>query len=688
MNLFHSFTDFSIDENESVYFTNPVNVNTIFSRVTGDNPSRIFGTLGVSEGGTADLFFINPNGIVFGENARLDLQGSFSATTADGIRLGNSGLFSATSPETSQLLNVQPSAFLFNGQNQRSAITISSDARLGSDRNRGLQVSDRQSMTFVAGDIAVNGGHLNAWEGRINLAAIASRGSAEVLDDGSLLISEGTRRGDITLTQSERIETSTQNLPQTSSLLDVQLEFGGNIQLLARDLKILDGSQVLGGIETERGNGIQTQSGNIIVDATGDVVINGQGSLRTGDNSIAPNAVSSGIQNIIEDSAEGLSGNIIINAQSLAVSDNAEISIENLGAGAAGLIVIQLQETATLDGGKISSEVSDNATGEGGSIIIRAEDIYLLNRGEISSSSSSSDTNAGPIALIANRRLESKNGRIITSSNSSAGGGIILSAETVILNERSIVRSTSDAQDVGSTLGSRSTLSAGENRFLSEASVTGGEGSLLSFFSPSSNGSGGFTITQTGNSNFISIDGNSLPNAGNRTITQNSNENVVILNENGVFSSENGIVTRDDGAVVIRDRDNNVISANAGDVTVSSNALVIIAASDIVASSRRGSGGKIDIQSTLFSNPLKPVIITEGGLSNEQVEQLFISNNRADINASGVVPGSISIGNTIFAENSLAQLSDEFLDSETIVANVCSVRSGNNSGVFTLTGND
>ena len=73
--LFHSFQDFNVDVNRGAYFSNPDGINNIFSRVIGINPSNINGTLGVL--GDANLFLINPNGIIFGQNSRLDLGGSF-----------------------------------------------------------------------------------------------------------------------------------------------------------------------------------------------------------------------------------------------------------------------------------------------------------------------------------------------------------------------------------------------------------------------------------------------------------------------------------------------------------------------------------------------------------------------------------------------------------------------------------
>ncbi|NEQ10889.1 MAG: filamentous hemagglutinin N-terminal domain-containing protein, partial [Moorea sp. SIO4E2] len=72
--------DFNVEELQRVYFANPAGIENIISRVTGTNPSSILGTLGVD--GAANLFLLNPHGIIFGANAQLDIQGSFVASTA------------------------------------------------------------------------------------------------------------------------------------------------------------------------------------------------------------------------------------------------------------------------------------------------------------------------------------------------------------------------------------------------------------------------------------------------------------------------------------------------------------------------------------------------------------------------------------------------------------------------------
>jgi filamentous hemagglutinin family protein len=96
-NLFHSFSEFNINDGQRVYFANPSGVLNILTRVTGKDASGIFGTLGVD--GNANLFLMNPNGILFGKNASLDIQGSFVGTTANGLKFGNQGVLAPQIPK-------------------------------------------------------------------------------------------------------------------------------------------------------------------------------------------------------------------------------------------------------------------------------------------------------------------------------------------------------------------------------------------------------------------------------------------------------------------------------------------------------------------------------------------------------------------------------------------------------------
>jgi filamentous hemagglutinin family protein len=104
-NLFHSFTEFNVKNSQSVYFVNPVGIENILSRVTGQNVSSILGKLGVD--GEANLFLLNPNGLIFGENAQLDIRGSFIASTANSLQFDHQQEFSATNPQAPPLLTIK-----------------------------------------------------------------------------------------------------------------------------------------------------------------------------------------------------------------------------------------------------------------------------------------------------------------------------------------------------------------------------------------------------------------------------------------------------------------------------------------------------------------------------------------------------------------------------------------------------
>ncbi|MGG6238394.1 filamentous hemagglutinin N-terminal domain-containing protein [Nodosilinea sp. AN01ver1] len=154
-NLFHSFLEFNVDAGQRLYFANPAGVESILSRITGGNPSAIFGTLGVD--GAADLFLINPNGLVFGETATLDIQGSFYASTAEAIPIGD-GVYSATAPEQSTLLTVNPSA-LFSNYLSESSGNIVSRAPLAAGENLTLAANqlDLQRQVTAGGDLTLLG---------------------------------------------------------------------------------------------------------------------------------------------------------------------------------------------------------------------------------------------------------------------------------------------------------------------------------------------------------------------------------------------------------------------------------------------------------------------------------------------------------------------------------------------------
>jgi filamentous hemagglutinin family protein len=125
--LFHSFQQFSVPTGGTVIFNNAADIQNIVSRVTGGSVSNIDGTIRAS--GTAIIFLINPNGIITGSNASLNVGGSFVAANASAIRFGNQGSFSALNPNTPELLKINPSALLFTSTtNETLKILVQSPA--------------------------------------------------------------------------------------------------------------------------------------------------------------------------------------------------------------------------------------------------------------------------------------------------------------------------------------------------------------------------------------------------------------------------------------------------------------------------------------------------------------------------------------------------------------------------------
>ncbi|MGL4498905.1 MAG: filamentous hemagglutinin N-terminal domain-containing protein, partial [Planktothrix sp.] len=145
-NLFHSFQQFNVPQNQIINFISTPNIQNILGRINGGSPSFIDGLIQVT-GGNSNLFLMNPAGMIFGSHARLDVPASFLATTADGIGFNSSWFNAVGDADWSQLVG-NPNAFIFNASQPGSLINLAE-----------LKVGTEQQLTLLAGTI-INQGSL------------------------------------------------------------------------------------------------------------------------------------------------------------------------------------------------------------------------------------------------------------------------------------------------------------------------------------------------------------------------------------------------------------------------------------------------------------------------------------------------------------------------------------------------
>ncbi|MBD1867851.1 filamentous hemagglutinin N-terminal domain-containing protein [Cyanobacteria bacterium FACHB-471] len=249
-NLFHSFTEFNVGGRQQVYFTNPVGIENILSRVTGNDPSEILGTLGVN--GNANLFLLNPNGILFGRNARLDIAGSFVATTADRFSFNNGLEFSAVDPELPPLLTVTLNPGVQLGRSvaggtitNRGSLTVGQDLSLIAETlNLSGQLQAGKTLTLRALDtvwihdrpsqpfLASAGGNLQVQgDRRVNIFALNHSNSGFFAGEDLVLRSANSVQGDAHYTAGNnfRIEQLNGQMGSLSSPYDPVIRANGNV---------------------------------------------------------------------------------------------------------------------------------------------------------------------------------------------------------------------------------------------------------------------------------------------------------------------------------------------------------------------------------------------------------------------------------------------------------------------------
>ncbi|HEC84541.1 MAG: hypothetical protein DRR19_27580 [Candidatus Parabeggiatoa sp. nov. 1] len=314
-NLFHK-------SHESATFSGPNSVNNVISRVTGGNPSTI---------PNADMYFLNPYGIMFGPNAKLDVQGSFHASTADYLRLQDGGQFNARQPGNSLLTVAPVEAFGF---------LTDSPASLSIE---GSQLGTPYGKTFslVGGDITLKGAQLHAPSGLVNLASVAQTGEVNALKPETTSFD---KQGIITVSDNSIIEVSGLGagavfIRGKKLLLHdsvIQANTFGNQLRKAIDMVLTEAvdirryvisNEVLSLVNRNFGSG--TAGGIAII---------------TPDLSITQTAI------ITHNLGAGRGGNLDIKATQIALKEAGTLSSLTLGSGPGGQININATESISLSG--------------------------------------------------------------------------------------------------------------------------------------------------------------------------------------------------------------------------------------------------------------------------------------------------------------------------------------------------
>ncbi len=423
-NLFHSFSNFSVGSGEVVDFDNAPTINNILVRVTGGKFSDIQGTLQAQ--GKANLFLINPKGIVFGENAELNIGGSFVGTTASAIQFPNGGEFSMTSPVNSlnPLLKVNPSAFLFN---QIAAEPISSIQV----NEANLSVPDSQSLLLVGGDVNMDGGRLRATSGRIELGGLAGGGTVGLnIDSNNFRLSfpSDVARADVFL---------------SNRAIVTAPDSGGSIQVQGRRVRLTDDSEIRiintygtepgGTLEAIASESVELLGGSRLLTIT-------QGSGDAGNLKIETGRliVEDGSQVSASTRSEGRGGKLSVTAKdSIQLSGTSQqgqpsglFSVTE-GAGNAGNLEIETGQMIVRDGASISASTAPESTGVGGSITVKTGELNILTGAEVTVSSEGTG-NAGLLTVNANS-IKLDRGKLAGTTASGRGGDISLQVQDLIV---------------------------------------------------------------------------------------------------------------------------------------------------------------------------------------------------------------------------------------------------------------
>ena len=304
-NLFHSFEQFSVLDGNRAFFNNALDIQNIFSRVTGGSISNIEGI--IEANGTANLFLINPAGIIFGPNASLNIGGSFLSSTANSIIFTDGTEFSAVSPEAEPLLTINMPLGLGFGENPEPVVNRSFV---------GLEVPVGETLALIGGDVFIEGGILTAPEGRVELGSVSGNQTVSLT-----AVESGWQLG------YENVGTFQDITLSDFAVVDTSGESGGAVQIQGRNINVISDSSIVSStFGTETGESVKILASDSI-NMSGDLT-----------------AI------LTDSSGTGAAGDIDVTTQNLTVQDGAFIGIFSFEEGQTGNLSINASESIELAG--------------------------------------------------------------------------------------------------------------------------------------------------------------------------------------------------------------------------------------------------------------------------------------------------------------------------------------------------
>jgi filamentous hemagglutinin family protein len=647
--LFHSFRQFSIPTGGAAMFNNAPDVQNIFSRVTGGSVSQIDGRLQAN--GFANVFLLNPNGIVFGPNASLNIGGSFLGTTASAIQFADGVEFGAATP--APLLTLSVPIGLQTGKNP-GAITVQGSGHALATQNpliapyqpidltQGLAVGSGQTIALVGGNLDLVGGGLIAPEGRVDLASLGANATIPILTNGQLG-DAGRDRQDIQLRQ--------------TALIDVSGVGTGSVQLQGRSITLQDGSLVWG-----QNRGPQP-GGDITVNATDRLLVDGH----------APDFRS--VSAIVNESFGGAIGTTHMTAPNLTVSNGANIISRTFGPGRGGDLVLQANDFR-IEGfipaiPELFSTVTSLTAGAspGGNVTVTAQNITLLAGGALTASTSGGSGAGGNLDIIADTVLVSgvtpafAVSAISTSAIGSTGsaGNLTLTTRRLALADRGGVAASSlNAGDAGRLLINASEsvnlIGVAENTSDTYQTNMGSAVApappiyvqLLGFTPrPLTGSSGDVTIRtpelQITNGAYITAENYGSGVAGNINL---QTDRITLRDRGGIqatASSGQGGNLQIQSDLIVLDRQSQISTnvggaGNGGNITLDSPVILGVNNSDIVANAFQGMGGHIQITTRgLLGLKFRSALTTASDIT---ASSEFGLNGTVEVNTIGVDPNA------------------------------------------------